>query len=88
MKYIVSALTVKIIYWYTGVKGVGFVSGPVLARSGATSDELIHITDWMPTLLHLAGGDTADLNLDGVNQWQSINTGTKGPREVGVALLL
>ena len=60
----------------------------MLARSGATSDELIHITDWMPTLLHLAGGDTADLSLDGVNQWQSINTGTTGPREVGVALLL
>lgn len=64
-----------------GVRGVGFVSGPILSRSGV-SDELTHITDWMPTLLHMAGADTTALELDGVNQWDSINTGSLTPREV------
>ena len=66
-----------------GVKSVGFVAGPVLARSGAVSEELMHITDWMPTLLHLAGRDITDLDVDGVNQWESINRGTASTRKVG-----
>lgn len=44
----------------------------------------MHITDWMPTLLHLAGAsDTSELDIDGVNQWDSISTGSSSPREVG-----
>ena len=64
-----------------GVRGVGFVSGPRLARTGV-NEELVHITDWMPTLLYLAGGNSSELDIDGVNQWESISIGSSSPREV------
>ena len=49
----------KVYVWEGGVRGVGFVRGtnsalaPVVAN--ASSVELMHSTDWLPTLLHLAG---------------------------------
>lgn len=72
----------------TGIRGVGFVSSPLLARSGAVNEELVHITDWLPTFLHLAGSDASHLSLDGVNQWESISTGTTRSREVCIHSLL
>ena len=41
----------------------------------------MHITDWYPTLLHAAGAHSlADLQLDGVDQWDCINNGTVSQR--------
>jgi arylsulfatase A-like enzyme len=44
--------------------------------------QLMHVSDWLPTLYSAAGGDTADLgsNLDGVNQWQSLVYNEQSPR--------
>lgn len=36
------------------------------------SSRMIHVTDWYPTFLHLAGG-TPPPDIDGVNQWESLN---------------
>ena len=39
--------------------------------------QLIHVTDWMPTLMSLAGypGDPSeDLGLDGIDQWEAISS--------------
>lgn len=33
---------------------------------------MIHVTDWYPTFVHLAGGKTP-LGLDGINQWMALN---------------
>ena len=41
--------------WEGGVRGVGFVHGNMLQRTGVTCNELFHVTDWYPTLLYLAG---------------------------------
>ena len=58
--------------WEGGIRGVGFVNSPLLEKNGTTTNGLMHVSDWFPTLMHLAGADTTGLNLDGFNQWPTI----------------
>ena len=63
-----------------GTHGVGFVPGGVLKRSGISCSELMHITDWYPTLLAAAGYTLPLEDLDGVNQWDIIQNGGNSSR--------
>ena len=43
--------------WEGGLRGVGFVHGKMLKKTGIKCAELLHVTDWYPTLLYLAGNN-------------------------------
>ena len=61
--------------WEGGIHGVGFVHSPLLPKSvrGTSSKEMVHVSDWFPTLVEgVAGGSVDGLKLDGFNVWQTI----------------
>ncbi|KAK3800064.1 hypothetical protein RRG08_015032 [Elysia crispata] len=68
--------------WEGGMRANGFVAGGRVGRSGVVSTELIHVSDWFPTLVGLAKGNLNGTKLDGYNQWSTISKGTASPRNV------
>ena len=60
-----------------GTRATTFIHGPEIMRiKNIVSNNLVHITDWMPTILSLAGyqGDPSrELGLDGIDQWEALN---------------
>mmetsp|Transcript_42663 Transcript_42663/g.100375 ORF Transcript_42663/g.100375 Transcript_42663/m.100375 type:complete len:289 (-) Transcript_42663:74-940(-) len=62
--------------WEGGVRGNAFVRGTdsdvMPLPRGETRTQLMHSTDWLPTIAHVMGASTSETqphNLDGVNQW-------------------
>lgn len=64
-----------------GTKTAAFVSGPtILKRSGEVSNELIHITDWLPTFISMANGSSTIKGIDGFDQWAHFSRNEPGNR--------
>ncbi|XP_077995161.1 arylsulfatase B-like [Glandiceps talaboti] len=65
--------------WEGGTRGVAFVRGNMLERTGYVNNEMIHAVDWYPSLLELVGG-TRDPDMDGLNVWNTVSRGDPSPR--------
>lgn len=48
---------VKNTLWEGGVKGAALIFSPLLSKRNRVSNQTMHISDWLPTLYHAAGGD-------------------------------
>lgn len=49
---------VKNTLWEGGVKGAAFIWSPLLKSQYRVAHQMMHITDWLPTLIEGAGGDS------------------------------
>lgn len=49
---------VKNTLWEGGVRGAGLIFSPLISKPMRVSKQMMHITDWLPTLYSAAGGDT------------------------------
>lgn len=65
-----------------GIRSTSFIWSPLIVQNARVSNELIHITDWLPTFYSAAGGDISaiDPDLDGLDQWSSLVYDLPSPR--------
>lgn len=54
----------KATLWEGGVRAAAFVHGNMIEKKGRRSNELMHVTDWFPTLTSLAGERNGALKLN------------------------
>ncbi|XP_049518092.1 arylsulfatase B-like isoform X2 [Dermacentor silvarum] len=66
--------------WEGGTRAAAFVWSPLLARRRRVSNELMHITDWLPTFITIAGGNAEKLELDGFDMWRQLSFSAKSLR--------
>lgn len=71
----------KYTLWEGGIRGVSFIHSPLLESKGRVSMDLMHLTDWLPTLYGRAGGKISELaGLDGLDMWPTLSQGKPSPR--------
>nr|XP_039270759.1 arylsulfatase B-like [Styela clava] len=72
----------KATLWEGGVKGVGFVGGGYLKISDIKSNNFMHVSDWLPTLLSATSCAKVPgtQSFDGFDQWNAILQKEPSPR--------
>lgn len=63
-----------------GIRGASFLMSPLLAKSSYNFSGLIHLVDWVPTLLQ-AAGIPQPRALDGISMWNSLKHNKTSRRE-------
>lgn len=48
---------VKNTLWEGGVRGAGLIWSPLLKKESRVSEQMMHVSDWFPTLIEAAGGN-------------------------------
>lgn len=71
---------IKHTLWEGGVRGTSFVHSPLLNKTSRISDRLLHVCDWFPTILKLAGGNLSDVDTDGFDVWDTVSNDEPSPR--------
>ena len=65
-----------------GIRGAALIHSPLLESKGRVSMDLMHLTDWLPTLYGRGGGDLSKLaDLDGFDMWPTLSQGKASPRK-------
>ena len=65
-----------------GVRGVGWVHSSLLKRPGLVSRRLMYVTDWLATLLAVAGlTSLLPAGTDSLDMWPSLQLNKASPRE-------
>jgi arylsulfatase A-like enzyme len=65
-----------------GVRACAFATWPGRIPAGTTIHEPMHVVDWYPTLLRLAGASLEQkLPLDGLDVWPVLTQGAKSPHD-------
>lgn len=83
MSYYLHRLQQKDGPWEGASRAVGAIWSPLFRSQQRRSNELYHISDWLPTLSKVAGvpSNILDKNLDGVDIWQSLSENLPSPRK-------
>ncbi|XP_012265045.2 arylsulfatase B-like [Athalia rosae] len=72
---------IKATAWEGGVRGVAAIWSPLIEKSNRVSNQLMYMTDWLPTLYAAAGLNVNDLgSIDGVNMWPALRNNKTSPR--------
>ncbi|KAH7963146.1 hypothetical protein HPB52_019742 [Rhipicephalus sanguineus] len=67
--------------WEGATRCAAFVWSPLLHSRRRVSHQLMHITDWLPTLYSIGGGNVKKLGrLDGFDMWRCLSQGSRSPR--------
>jgi|688.fasta_scaffold00713_32 arylsulfatase A-like enzyme len=65
-----------------GIRAAAFATWPGIIPAGKELNEPLHIVDWYPTLIRLAGGSLDQpLPIDGKNLWPSLTQQAPSPHE-------
>lgn len=71
----------KYTLWEGGVRGTSFIHSPLLESKGRVSMDLMHLSDWLPTLYGRAGGNLSNLiGIDGYDMWSTLSEEKETPR--------
>ncbi|KAG8186130.1 hypothetical protein JTE90_022719 [Oedothorax gibbosus] len=70
-------------WWEGGIRAPALLWSPLLGlREPKVSMQLMHMSDWLPTLYSAAGGNVADLgDIDGHNMWNALINEMLSPRK-------
>jgi arylsulfatase B len=66
--------------WEGSVRTVGMIYSPLISKKNRVTNEMFHITDILPTLARRVGFKI-DQPIDGVDQWDMINSGLPSRRK-------
>ncbi|XP_054267266.1 arylsulfatase B-like [Macrosteles quadrilineatus] len=61
--------------WEGGVRTPCLIWSPLITNPSRVSHTLMHVADWLPTLLSAAGHKGRVSGIDGVDQWEAISRG-------------
>uniref|UniRef100_A0A6M2DJ96 Putative arylsulfatase b n=1 Tax=Xenopsylla cheopis TaxID=163159 RepID=A0A6M2DJ96_XENCH len=63
-----------------GVRAAAAIWSPLIKTNQKISNQMMHISDWLPTLLSAVNANISIPNLDGVDMWHSLSENTASPR--------